>query len=263
MKYENIDISETELEELIRQNPGNIEAGLRFIDHQRKVGRGPYDVLLVDSGKALVVAELKIDEDDDMLFQGIDYYDYIASNIEGLSRAYSKYDIDPLQEPRLLLIAPTFSSLLINRCKWLSIQISLFTFQCIELDEKKGEVIAIFKDMEVPAIQERIEIPTIDEHLDYITDSDIRKQAELFLEQIRHWDEDKIATEAIKWEISLKVAGRLFGYFGPRRKYFVISTWDEDDKWKTFPIKNEEDMKNAADILKHNMEWVKKNYEII
>ena len=94
MRYKNVNVSEVELEQLIRQNPDNIEAGLRFIDHQRKAGRGAYDVLLVDSGKSLVVAELKIVEDDDMLNQGIDYYDYIVSNLEGLSRAYSKYNID-------------------------------------------------------------------------------------------------------------------------------------------------------------------------
>ena len=70
MKYHIVDVSETDLEELIRQNPDNIEIGLRFVDHQRKAGRGPYDVLLVDSGKALVVGELKVTEDDSMLTQG-------------------------------------------------------------------------------------------------------------------------------------------------------------------------------------------------
>lgn len=262
MKYKSVDVSEVELEQLIQQNPDNIEAGLRFIDHQRKAGRGPYDVLLVDSGKSLVVAELKIVEDDDMLNQGIDYYDYIVSNLEGLSRAYSKYNIDPIQDPRLFLIAPTFSSSLVNRCKWLSIQLALFTFQCIELDDKKGEVIVIFKEIEIPDIPERVEIPTLDEHLNYITDTEMRKQAELFLEKVRHWDTDKIATEAIKWDISLKVAGRLFGYFGPRRKHYVISTWDEGDQWKTLPIKNEEDMQMVTDVLKNNMEWVKEKYGI-
>ncbi|KKM01404.1 hypothetical protein LCGC14_1794790, partial [marine sediment metagenome] len=41
-----------------------IEDGLKYIDHQRNTDRGPLDVLFVDSGNALVVAELKINEDD-------------------------------------------------------------------------------------------------------------------------------------------------------------------------------------------------------
>jgi len=262
MKYSVVHVSEASLEELIRQNPDNIESGLRFVDHQRKAGRGPYDVLLVDSGKAVVVAELKITEDDSILTQGLDYYDYVASNIDGISRAYSKFDIDPNQEPRLLLIASSFSNLLINRCKWLSIPISIFIFQCIEFEERKGEVIPIFKEIAVPTPPERVEIPTIEEHLSYITDAEARQRAEEFLEQVRQWDITKVATEAIKWEISLKIAGRVFGYLGPRRKHFVLYTWDENDQWKTFPIKSKEDMKKITQILKHNFESVKIDYGI-
>jgi len=107
----------------------------------RKTERGPLDVLFVDSGKALVVAELKVTEDDAMeddamLAQAIDYYDYITmtTNIEEFARAYRDKKIDPMQKPRLFLIAPSFSVSLLNRCKWVDIPISLFTFQCIALE---------------------------------------------------------------------------------------------------------------------------------
>ena len=52
-------------------------------------------------------------EDDSMLVQGIDYYDYITRNLEGLARAYKSKNIsiDPTQKPRLFLIAPSFSVL--------------------------------------------------------------------------------------------------------------------------------------------------------
>ncbi len=34
---------------------------------------------MVDSGKSLIVAELKAVEDDGMLLQGLDYYDYVSA----------------------------------------------------------------------------------------------------------------------------------------------------------------------------------------
>jgi RecB family endonuclease NucS len=94
---------------LIRQAPGLIEGGLTYVDHQRLTDRGPLDVLLVDSGNALVVAELKVVEDDSMLVQGIDYYDFVTRNIEGMCRIYKQFKPDPAQPVRLFLIAPSFS----------------------------------------------------------------------------------------------------------------------------------------------------------
>src|SRR5258708_1284323 len=73
-RYKLIEVSENQLEEVVRQTPEVIEDGLRFLDHQVATDRGPLDVLLVDSGGALVVVELKVVVDDDMLTQGLDYY---------------------------------------------------------------------------------------------------------------------------------------------------------------------------------------------
>lgn len=47
------------------------------------------DVLFVDNGNSMVVAKLNIVEDDNMLFQGLDYYNYVTTNIETLSRIYN------------------------------------------------------------------------------------------------------------------------------------------------------------------------------
>ena len=57
-------------------------------------------MLLVDSGGALVVAELKVVEDDGMLVQGIDYYDYVTANLQGLARACPPHGLEPSQDPR-------------------------------------------------------------------------------------------------------------------------------------------------------------------
>jgi len=256
-KYKVVDISEKQLEEMVRKVPDLIEDGLRYVDHQKRTERGPLDVLFADSGNALVVAELKAIEDDAMLVQGIDYYDYITTNIEGFARAYKDKKIDPTQKPRLFLIAPSFSVSVLNRCKWIDIPISLFTFQCIAFEDNLKEIIPVFKEITIPSRLQPIEVYTIDQRLDYITDTKVRKTVEELLKEIKEWDKDNILIEPTKYDISIKVSGRVFSYLGPRRKHFIIYTYDSENKWTGFPIQQTEDLEEVKILLKSNYEKFK------
>ncbi len=126
-KYRQIELAESQLEDLIRTGAELIEDGLKYVDHQKITDKGRMDVLMVDSGKSIVAAELKINEDDNMLFQGLDYHDYASINIDAFARIYKASEIDPTNSIRLMLIAPSFSQSLINRCKWIDANIS---FKC-------------------------------------------------------------------------------------------------------------------------------------
>lgn len=256
-KYKAVDVSEKQLEEMVRKAPDLIEEGLKYIDHQKRTDRGPLDVLFADSGNALVVAELKVVKDDGMLVQGIDYYDYITSNIEGFARAYKDKKVDSTQKPRLFLIAPGFSVSLLNRCKWIDVQISLFTFQCITFEDNPKEIIPIFKEITIPSMPTKVEVYTIDQRLNYITDSKVRKTVEDFLKEIKEWDADNILIEPTKYDISIKVSGRVFSYLGPRRKHFIIYTYDNENKWTGFPIQQAEDLEEVKILLKGNYEKFK------
>jgi len=59
-KYTKAVVSELELEDLVRRHAEQIEEGLAYVDHQKPAAGGRLDVLMVDSGKSLVVAELKV-----------------------------------------------------------------------------------------------------------------------------------------------------------------------------------------------------------
>ena len=96
--YKKIDVSEQQLEDLVRRHAGTIEEGLGYVDHQKQAAGGRLDVLMVDSGKSLVVAELKVVQDDGMLMQGIDYYDYISSHVEAFARLYQTHKVDPCRK---------------------------------------------------------------------------------------------------------------------------------------------------------------------
>ena len=256
-KYKIVDISEKQLEEMVRKGPDIIEDGLKYIDHQKRTDRGPLDVLFADSGNALVVAELKVTEDDGMLVQGIDYYDYISSNIDGFARAYKDTIIDPLQKPRLFLVAPSFSVSLLNRCKWIDIPISLFTFQYISLEDNPTEIIPIFKEITSPSRLQPVEVYTLEQRLNYMTDAALKKMAKELLEEIQEWDRDNILIEPLKYDISIKVSGRVFSYLGPRRKYFIVYTYDNENKWTGYPIHQADDLDEVKPLLIFNYEKFK------
>lgn len=235
-------------------NSDLIEDGLKYIDHQKKTDRGPLDVLMVDSGNALIVAELKVSEDDGMLVQGLDYYDFCLRNLEGLARAYSKYNIDTKQDPRLLLIAPSFSINLRNRCKWLNVPISLYGFQCIKFEDSVEDVIPIFKEVSIPSLPNIIVKYNLKDRFNYITNDEMRKLAEDTIDEIKRWDVKKILVEPTKDDISIKVSGNVFAYLNPRRSFFHISTYDPEGKWTGYQINQREDLKETLVLVKLNYE---------
>jgi hypothetical protein len=256
-KYRPIEVSESQLEDLLRQAPELVEAGLEFVDHQAFTDRGPLDVLMVDSGRSLVVAELKVVEDDAMLVQGIDYYDYIVRNLDGFARAYKQHKIDPKQEPRLFLIAPGFSVTLLNRIKWLDIPVSLFTYQCIQLEEEKGETVPVYKEVTAPGLPGRVEVYSIDDRYAYITDAKMRGMAQELVAAIHSWDAQKVLVEATKYAISIKHSGRVIAYVEPRRKSFVLSTYDAEGKWTSQNIDNKADLDQFVPVVRACFERVR------
>jgi hypothetical protein len=252
-KFTKINVSEQMLEELVRRHSDMIEEGLSFVDHQKRAADGRLDVFMVDSGKSLVVAELKIIQDDEMLFQGLDYYDYVSTHIEAFARLYKQYEIDPTQQVRLFLIAPNFSQTLVNRCKWLDLEISLFTFNCLKFEDDNS-IVPIFTEQQITELPKTIEVTQCDDHLNYITDITARARASGLLEEIKSWKPDNISTDSIKYAISLKINNRVFAYFGARRQHFYMSTYNEKDEWTKYPIKTDDDLLEVKPIIKAAME---------
>jgi hypothetical protein len=252
-KYRKVDVSEPQLEDLVRQHTDAIEDALVYVDHQRSTVGGRLDVLMVDSGKSFVVAELKVVEDDGMLLQGLDYYDYVSTHREAFARLYKTYTPDPAQQVRLLLIAPSFSQTLINRCKWIDAPISLFTFTCLKFDGAE-EIVPVFKEQEIPSAPEPIELHQLDDHLNYITDAAARSRASRVLDDVKAWKAGRVALDAVKDGISIKVDGRVFAYLYPRRKHFVIATYNAENTWTAYPIPSDDELQKILGLMRAAME---------
>lgn len=252
-EYTKVAVSEQELEDLVRRHTKKIEEGLAYIDHQRPAAGGRLDVLMVDSGKSLVVAELKVIQDDGMMLQGLDYYDHVSTHIESYARLYKSHGIDATQPVRLFLVAPTFSQALVNRCKWLDIKVSLFTYNCLKF-EGESEIFPIFTEQPITSLPEPVEVTHLEDHLNYITDTSVRQKVAVLLEEIKNWRPGQISIDPIKYAVSMKVNGRVFAYLNPRRQFYLIATFDASDEWKEFPIKTDDDLATVKPMLKAAIE---------
>lgn len=252
-KYKKVDVSETQLEDLVRRHAGMVEEGLIYVDHQKPAAGGRLDVFMVDSGKSLVVSELKVVQDDGMLMQGVDYYDYVSNHVEAFARLYKDHGIDPTQQVRLFLIAPSFSQTLINRCKWLDLPISLFTFHCMKFDEE-DDLVPIFAEQAIPTQPEVVEIAHLEDHLGYITDTKVRDKASALLDEIKNWKPGSISLDPIKYAISIKVHGRVFAYFYPRRQHYLLATYNDQEEWTEYSIKEDDDLDKVKPIMRGAME---------
>jgi len=254
MTYTKADVSEQQLEDLVRRNAGLIEEGLVYVDHQQPAPGGRLDVLMVDSGKSLVVAELKVIQDDGMLVQGLDYYDYVSTHVESFARLYKAHSIDATQQVRLFLVAPAFSQTLVNRCKWLDLPISLFTFNCLKFEHE---------DDPRPDLHRTGDRGPHENHRDLTHRGSLglhhrTRQFEpklpRSLTQSMSWKPGNISLDAIKYGISMKVNNRVFAYLWPRRQHYLIGTYGTDDQWKDYPVKGDEDLANVKPIMRAAME---------
>lgn len=257
-RYKPVEVSESQLEELVRQAPDLIEGGLRFLDHQVKTDRGPLDVLLLDSGGALVVAELKVVVDDEMLMQALDYYDYVVRNRDGFARAYAGKGIDPDQDIRLVLIAPDFSNLLLNRLKWLNVQPELFSYQVLEFSDEPGSLTPVFKEVIAPSLPARVASYSFDDMYNYITDTNVRSLAKNLVSAVQAWESGGLEASPIQDAISIKRAGRILAYLYPRRKFFLVGYYDDEGNWPMERIASQSDLEGILKTLRNRLEWLQK-----
>lgn len=221
--------SERELMSLIKSSPESVERGLKVLTDGFPAERGAIDLLCVDSGKILTIAELKIWEDDSMLLQALRYYDIIVQNVYGIAKLYPKAEVDEKEEPRVILIAPSFSETLKKVTKYLDIALDLIEYDAVEVNGKK-EIICRLIDIGAPpkpSIQRSIE-----DHLSYITDEKVREVCRTIIDKIKNIGEG-IEVYARKFYIGFKYKERLFArIYATKTCFYTMATlapeWEID-----------------------------------
>lgn len=253
-KYKPAELNESQLENLVHYGSEVIEDGLKYVDHQKINGKNHLDVLFVDSEKTMVVGKLTMVEDDNMLLQGLDYYNYVTNNIEVLTRIFKNDCIDPTKPIKLILVAPNFSQTLTNCCSWIDANISLYTYKCIKF-EGSDEVIPIFSKIFIPTPPRRLEeMDSFEDQLGYLTNQKLREILASLLADLPNWGNDLIVIEPIKYAISIKGEGKIFMTLTLRRENFLVETHSAEGKWTSYPVTSREDLDNLMMLMKSNME---------
>jgi hypothetical protein len=129
-----------ELEQMITRDINLVEKGLTVICGNVPINeKATLDILCHDSNGQLVIVQLSVAEDDIMLLHGIQSMDYVDKFKSFLKATYNKYKIDDKEKPRLILIAPSFSSAMRQAVESMKgMRIDLYEWEYLKLGDHKG-----------------------------------------------------------------------------------------------------------------------------
>ena len=141
MSIERIKVeSDRELEQMVTKEIGQVSKDLNVICSNVSVnGKTNLDILCHDNNGQLVIVQLSVNEDDIMLLHGIQSLDYVDRFKAFLKATYNKHKIDDKEQPRLILIAPSFSDVLRHAVQGMKgIRIDLYEWEYLKLGDHKG-----------------------------------------------------------------------------------------------------------------------------
>jgi len=244
--------TERELKAIIKKNPEHIEKGLIILADEFPVENGAIDLLCVDSGKVLTIIELKIHEEDLILMQAIRYYDSIFQSISRIAKIYPNVEIDEKEDPRVILIAPTFSETLKKCAKYLTLKLDLIEYEALEIQGERG---LICRNIGIETLKELPIIRGVDDHLNYITDEKLRELCKEIIEKIKNIGEN-IEVYGRQFYIGFSYKGRLFSKIETKRNFFYTMAAIAPD-WEIDKTKIEE----LVDFTEDHFNEIKKAYE--
>jgi hypothetical protein len=99
---------------LVCKNVGALEDGLRVVDANLplEIG-GTLDLVALDRCNQIVIIDVELEASDHLLLRGICHLDWFVRNVPITRRMYPGYGIDFATEPRLFLLAPSFSPVML------------------------------------------------------------------------------------------------------------------------------------------------------
>ena len=96
---------------VLKEFAGALEEGLRDIDAEIPCGPGgEIDLLAIDRANQLTIIDFDTTSSDELLLRGLDHFDWVVGNLPNVRRMLRGQAINFSLEPRLILLAPQFSS---------------------------------------------------------------------------------------------------------------------------------------------------------
>lgn len=129
-----------ELEQMITKEIDQVEKNLTVVCNDVPINdKTTLDTLCHDESGQLVVLKVSVEEDDNMLLQGIQSLDYVDKFKSFLKMTYSKHKIDDQEKPRLILIAPSFSETMLHTVQHMQgLRIELYEWEYLKIGDHKA-----------------------------------------------------------------------------------------------------------------------------
>lgn len=219
---------EKELHGVIEKELDALEEGLGLLKYEFGTGKGTPDFLCMDSGGRLLIIEVKLQEDGDILFQALRYYNDIDKDRYIIAKMFSDKKINPEEHPRIVLIAENFSDDIKRLSTLVVPDVELYEYTVlIGPNGKKG---ICYHSVSLPKIDESLSKPlSIEDHRNYLTKESLKTVLDKIREDIKNIGEgvEEYVTQSY---IGFKFEGRQFAYIQPQRKSFDIGAHMIDDK---------------------------------
>jgi len=141
MSIETISVkSSKELEQILVSDISAVEGRLTVIGSQIPINPSTkLDILCHDEDGTLVIFQLSTEEDDKMIFEGLNALSQVDMLKHMMKFYYSNFKINDAQTPRLVLLAPSFSKNLMTIVSHLSgLRIDLYEWEYLRFGDQKG-----------------------------------------------------------------------------------------------------------------------------
>lgn len=257
MPFERVSIEdERELEQKVIDEISAIEKGLTVIDNQVPTdGKEKLDILCHDKNRQLVILELKMNEDDDMLFQGLIYLDYCNRMKSTLKVTYKDFRVNDEETPRLILLAPSFSDNMLKVVKYIdTVQIDLYEWEYLKLGDQEGLYV---KPISVAVLKEERRPWSEEKRREWIQNDEVRKNYVKVYDLIKNLNPKVKIVNHYDW-VSCKYRNKVFAYLSVRRTtpYFWL---DYKDKTGFHSVKVE----NITEFNEELKSKVIKGFELV
>ena len=214
---------EKELHGIIQKELDALEEGLELIKYEFDTGQGIPDFLCADSGGRLTIIEVKLGEDENVLFQAMRYYSIISGNRYAIAKAFPEAKINPSDHPRIILIAERFSDDFRWLCTHVRPDVELFEYSLLSTPDHKIGIcfhsVSLPSDKEAPSGNVRFE-----DLAEYITSEKTRELFKAKVSKLSSLRSD-IDTYYTQNYVGFRFKGRMIGYAEVRRKWFMMGAY--------------------------------------
>jgi len=249
--------NEKELHSIIEKELNALEEGLVLLKYEFALTKGIPDFLCVDSGERLVVIEVKLQEDENILFQALRYYNEIDKDRYVIAKMFSKKDINPKDHPRIVLISEKFSDD-IRRLSTLVIpDIELYEYTVLLTSEGKEGI--CYHAVSLPKVEEINTPKSIEKIKEYLTKDILKPLFDRILKQVKDISKN-IDVYTTQDYVGFKFRGHQIGWLCPHRKSLDIAAVNIDENGHNIDFDNFRIEEGTEDHTE-TIEKIKKSFE--